>query len=186
MGNHSLLGNKYHTLATLQALCKGFGIAIKQSPCYQGAYKLMRETKCKHINSQLISMLAFGTTEENDPVHTLVRPCENHQTDSCRTGCPDGRQNGQVQFPDEKSRLIQDHLVSSLGQCSLDITTKLRVASRGLCLSILSALGRGGQLPSSHSSPSAFHWAFFLLQIFVGRLLCARPHDGPALMGMGI
>lgn len=46
----------------------------------------MRETKSKHVNSQLISMLAFGATEEN--IHTLVRPHVNHQTDSCRKGCP--------------------------------------------------------------------------------------------------
>lgn len=140
----------------------------------------MRETKSRHINSPLISMLAFGTTEGNDPVRTSVRPRENHQTDSCRKGCPGGRQDGQVQFPDEETRLIQDHLVSGVGQCSIVTATKLRVASRGLCLSTF-CLPWGGvvisQAPIHPLLPSTVTLRAFL-QIFARHLLCVRPMMG--------
>lgn len=58
-----------------------------------------------------------------------------------------------MQFPDEETRLIQDHLVSGLGQCSIVTATKLRVASRGLCLSIFCRPGEGWSSPKLPSSP---------------------------------
>lgn len=84
-----------------------------------------------------------------------------------------------MQFPDEETRLIQDHQVSGLGWYSAVTATKLRAPSRGLYLSTLSALERGGSLP--HCDFSSFP---SFLQVFAEHLLCAGPTDGSVLMRM--
>ena len=73
---------------------------------------------------------------------------------------------------------MEDHPASGLDECSVVTATKLRAASRGLCMSI--CLPWGGVVFSKVSvQPTCPHSdsSLSFLHVFAG--LCTRSHDGP-------